>query len=392
MKKRTVLMLQGASALSAMGYGAMFAVLDDFRDKFGITESRLGILVGVGFFTGFIAQILFAPLADKGKAKRLIMIGLALEVVGNILMAFGNTFTVLFIARTLMGLGGGIASPAVRRIIILADPGNMGSNLGRMLSADVGGFALGPVVAAITVGTFGLGAPFLIITALIVVLFLGLSQLHVSEANKEDAPSQRLAFDLLKIKPLAGAIIIGLALFVMIGTFDSIWSVMMADMKAPSWIASVGITLFALPMLFLGPIGGRLTQRVGPFNASMRGLTLGALCMICYGTFGSPYAMLVVGICHGVIDGLTVTGGSAAVALVAPHNRLASAQGLYGGLQTLTGGITAIIAGASYDAFGRSVTYIACAIVMVFLITTGAWMARSHLHIKGELQPESQSV
>jgi MFS family permease len=258
----------------------------------------------------------------------------------------------------------------------------MGRNLGLSVSAGVGGFALGPVISAVTVATFGLAAPFLIICALLTVTLIGISRMHVEEADIADAPSQRMAFDLLRLRPILGVAIIGLALFVMIGTFDSLWSVMMEDIKAPTWVASVGITIFAMPMLFLAPLGGRLTQKIGPFKASITGLSVAAIFMTLYGTIGSPYAMLVIGLFHGVVDGLTITGGSAAIALVAPKERLASAQGLYSGLQTLMGGLTAGLAGLTYEHIGRS-TFWVCTLVMLSLIGGGAFIARDHLHIKG---------
>jgi MFS family permease len=208
--------------------------------------------------------------------------------------------------------------------------------------------------------------------------------LQFHEVAAEDAPPQKLAFDLLRIKPLAGAIVIGLALYAMIGTFDAIWSLMMSDMSAPTWVANLGISLFALPMIFLAPRGGRMTQRIGPFKASIIGLSIGALCLVLYGTLWSPYPMLAIGIAHGIVDGLTITGGSAAIAIVAPRERLASAQGLYGGLQTLTGGVAAVIAGAAYGSIGRT-TYVCCAVLMLMFIATGAWLAKDSLHMKGEV-------
>jgi MFS family permease len=94
--------------------------------------------------------------------------------------------------------------------------------------------------------------------------------------------------------------------------------------------------------------------------------------------------MLAIGIAHGIVDGLTITGGSAAIAIVAPRERLASAQGLYGGLQTLTGGIAAVIAGAAYSSIGRA-TYVCCAALMLVFIGAGAWLAKDSLHMKGEV-------
>jgi MFS family permease len=90
---------------------------------------------------------------------------------------------------------------------------------------------------------------------------------------------------------------------------------------------------------------------------------------------------------HGIVDGLTITGGSAALAMVAPANRLASAQGVYTGTITLSGGLAAGLAGATYDRIGQS-TYIVCAGVMIFLIYSGALLARQYLGIKaGSNQP-----
>jgi MFS family permease len=382
MRKRTLYLLQAATALGGMGYGVMFTVLDDFRDQYGITEAQLGLIVGVGFITGFLSQILFAPQADKGHAKKLVMIGITVEIVGTLFMAFGHAFLPLILGRLLAGFGVGISEPALRRILILSDPERMGQNLGLIVSASVAGFTAGPIVSALTADTLGISAPFLLVAALLVVVAIGLSRLQFQEANIEDAPTQRLAFDMLRIRPLAGAIVIGLALFAMIGTFDAVWSVMMDDMKAPTWVANLGISLFAFPMIFLAPRGGRFTQKVGPFKASMVGLSIGAVCLVMYGTLWSPYPMLVVGVIHGVVDGFTVTGGSAAVALVAPRERLASAQGLYGGLQTLTGGIAAVLAGAAYGVIGRA-TFLWCAGAMLLFISVGAWLAKGSLSITG---------
>lgn len=382
MKNRQLVLLLSASALSAMSYGVMFTMLDDYRDKYSISESKLGLIVAAGFITGFLANVLIAPFADKGHAKRLVVVGIAMQIIGCLIMAFGGSFITLFLGRFLTGLGGGSTEPAIRRIIILANPTEMGRNLGLSVSAGVGGFALGPMVSAATVDAFGLAAPFLIISTLLLATLLGVSRLSVSEANIEDAPQQRLAFDLLRLRPILGAVIIGLSLYVMIGTFDSLWSIMMEDISAPTWVASVGITIFAVPMLFLAPIGGRLTQTVGPFKASILGLSIGALFMTLYGTIGSPYAMLGVGLMHGIVDGLTITGGSAAIALVSPRERLASAQGLYAGLQTLTGGLAAACAGIAYEHIGRN-TFLVCTLVMFAMIGTGAFIARDHLQIKG---------
>ncbi|NCZ92754.1 MAG: MFS transporter [Actinobacteria bacterium] len=190
LKSRLVLVLQVSVGLLAAGYGVMFTMLDDWRDTYGIQETGLGFIVAVGFFTSFIAQLTLAPLADKGHARRMLTFGFALNVVGALVMAFGSTLPVFILGRTLMGIGTGISIPATRRIIIVSDRDNVGRNLGRGVSIEVGGFALGPMISALTVGAFGLAAPFLIMAALILLAAVVISRANVPETPPEDRTTE----------------------------------------------------------------------------------------------------------------------------------------------------------------------------------------------------------
>ncbi|MHB1129100.1 MAG: MFS transporter [Ilumatobacteraceae bacterium] len=373
--KRTILLLQIAVGILAAGYGIMFTMLDDWRAEYGIQETGLGFIVAVGFFTSFVAQLTIAPLADKGFARRLMTLGLVSNVVGALLMAQGSTLGTFLIGRFIMGLGAGMAIPAIRRIVVVTDPEHLGTNLGRGLSIEVGGFALGPIISAATVGTFGLAAPFLIIATALAMMALIVWRIHIPETPVENRTTERFAIDLLKIRPLLGAIMIGLALYLMIGTFDPLWVVMMDDLKAPHWVANAGISIFGLPFIFFGTLGGRIAQRYGPFRVSALGLILGAGYMTMYGLLGRPYLMLGIGVTQSIVDSLTVTGTGIAVALVAPIERQAGASGLLGGMQTLTAGIAATLAGVTYEHFGRTTAFTITAVVMVLMVATGCVLA-----------------
>lgn len=373
--RRLVLTLQLATAVMSASYGVMFTMLDDYRDAYGIAESGLGLVVAVGFFASFVSQVLIAPLADRGHAKVLLVLGFTLTVIGSLGMAFGTNLPVLLLGRIVMGIGAGMALPALRRIVIVADPENLGNNMGRLLSVDIAGFAIGPVLSALTVDTLGIQAPFLIIAGAVVIVAAELFRVPIPETAHDVRPTERFAFDLLKIPAVTGAVLIGLSLFLMIGTFDSLWAVMMDDLEAPSWMADAGVSLFALPMIVLGPIGGRLAQRVGPYKVGAIGMFMGAVFMCLYGLLPSPYLMLGVFLLHTTNDGLSVTSAGIAVGMAAPAERQAGAQGLLGGLQTLTGGLSASLAGWGYDSFGRGATFITTAVIMVGLVVTGLVLA-----------------
>ncbi|MEY4223167.1 MAG: hypothetical protein RIS33_101 [Actinomycetota bacterium] len=376
--KSLVRTLQAATFFLAASYGVMFTMLDDYRDEYGISESFLGLIVAMGFFSSFIGQLSLAPLADRGHAKRLLVVGFTAQIAGLLLMAYGTTAMLLSSGRLLMGIGAGMAMPALRRIVIVADPENLGNNMGRLLSVDVAGFATGPVLAVLTVDRFGIASPYLVLVLAIIGVSVALANLPIPETAVDDQPSERLAFDLLRNRGVLGAVLIGVALYLMIGTFDSLWAVMMEDLEAPSWMANTGVALFVLPMIVLGPYGGRLAQRVGPYKTGAIGMAVGAVCMSFYGFLPEPGLMMGVFLLHIVNDGLTVTSAGVAVGMAAPAERQAGAQGLLGGMQTLTGGIGASLAGWSYDSFGRGTTYITTAAIMLVLIALGYSIAGDH--------------
>lgn len=375
MPRRKVLQFGVLTAVLASGYGVMFTVLDDFRDEYGISEIWLGSIVGIGFLASFVSQVFIAPIADRGRARQLVVTGMLLNVVGLLTMAVGESLLPLLGGRLISGIGVGMALPAVRRIVINADPVNVGNNVGLLLASDVTGFALGPVVSAILVPWLGLPAPFVFIAGLTLALMTLLFRVEIVEAARDDAPTQRFAFDLLRHRPLVAGLMMGSAIFFMIGTFDALWAIVLDDLEASELLANIGITIFALPLVFLGAYGGRLAQRIGPFRLGPLGLVLGAIYMALYGFMPTAWAMLAVAMVHSVSDGLTVTSAGVAVATAAPADRQAGAQGMLGAAETLTGGVTAQLAGALYAVGGRELAYPVCSVVMIAMAAGAFFLA-----------------
>lgn len=367
-RKRLLLALFVAIAVKSSAYGVMFTMLDDYREQFGISEGALGLVIAIGFFTSFFAQLTIAPLADRGRSRQLIFVGLTLAIIGNFAMAFSDTLPQLLGSRFLSGLGLGCALPAMRRVIIVSDKEHLGRNLGRVLSCEVGGFAAGPVVSTFLVEPFGIPAPFIVIGTVLTAVALVIFAMPIPEVPAEDHPTERFAVDLLQDRAVTAGVLIGIAVFFMIGTFDSLWALMMNDLGAPTWMANTGVTLFVLPMVFMAPYGGKFVQRVGPFRAGGFGMLFGAVCMGLYGALSVPWLLMAVFLVHTLNDGMTVTGAGVAVGMVAPSERQAGAQGLLGGAQTLTGGVSASFAGLSYEVLGRTTTFAIAAVVMALLI------------------------
>jgi MFS family permease len=380
----------GLMASLAAGYGVLFTIVDDYRDDYGISETAIGAVIGIGFIAAFLSQVLIAPLADRGHARKVVLFGVGVNVAGLLLMGFSTTLVPIMIGRFISGVGIGAAVPAARRIVILADPDHLGQNLGRLIAADVFGFALGPAVSALLVGPFGIPAPFVVVALATAVLVAFVARVQVEESAV--APKRRLAVDLLRIRPFAGAVVFGAALFVMIGSFDALWAVVHRDLGTNVWIANLGITLFALPLIILGPFGGRLAQVHGPFRIAVFGLTIGAFFMASYGVLPTGMWIFAFAMMHAVSDGITVSSSGVAVGMVVPQERQAGAQGVLGAAQALAAGIMAVVTAALYEHFGRSTAYLVCAVVMLVLIAIGGWLARSAWRLNRPLHIASPTV
>jgi len=377
----------GLNGTLVAGYGVLFTIVDDYQREYGIDSSQIGIVIGIGFLSGFFSQIFFAPYADRGHARKVVVAGVLVSVAGLLLMAVGTSLWPILIGRIINGLGVGAATPAVRRIVILADPANLGSNLGRLLSADVFGFAMGPVISAVLVGPFGLPAPFIVVSAASLVLLPFVARVKVDETETHLRKKKRLAFDLLKIRPFAGATVLAGVTFIMIGGFDALWSLVHDELGTAEWIANLGITLFALPLMFLGPWGGRLAQTFGPFKLAAIGMMAGAGFLLGYGLLPTGGLIFALAMFHAISDGVTISAAGVAAGMVVPADRQAGAQGMLGASQALMAGTMAVVTGFVYEEFGRTVAYATVSGSIVVVTAIGLWLAKDAWSLSRPIEP-----
>lgn len=371
------------SATLGAGYGVLFTMGGDYRDEYGISETTFGLIIGIGFLLSFFSQIWIGPYGDRGYARAMVFGGSLVNAAGLLMMGFGTTATTIIAGRVISGLAIGAAGPAIKRIVVVGSGPNLGRNLGRLFSADVFGFAMGPVISAILVGPFGIAAPFIVIstvTVLVVVLSL---RLKIQDEADGPADRKRFAFDLLRYRPFAGAVMIGVAAFVMIGAFDALWDLVHTDLGTPEWMANLGIALFAIPLVLLGPTAGKLAQRIGPFIVASAGMLAAVMFFGIYGALTVGSAIFAVTMVHAVSDGLTFAASGVAVGMTAPEERQAGAQGVLGGMQSLGAGIMAPIAGWLYETQGQRTTYWVAGGLILALVLGGLALARPALRLKG---------
>lgn len=370
--RKPLALLAALAATLAAGYGVMFTLIGDYRDRYGISESTLGWIIGIGFIVGFLSQVTLGPLGDRGYARRLIYAAVLANAIGMLMMGFGTSSATILIGRVITGLAAGAASPAIKRLVIASAHGDTGRQLGWLFSAEVFGFASGPVISAIFV-RFGLATPYLVIAAISLVIWAVSTQTPLTESA--EAETRRFAFDLLRQRTFAGAVMLGAAGFMMIGAFDALWDVVHTDLGTAEWVANLGIALFAIPLVLLGPLSGSLAQRIGPFRVAAAGLTVAAAFMFVYGMMASGIAIFAITMIHAVTDGCSFAASGVAVAMTAPEQRQSGAQGVLGGMQSLSAGIMAPITGWLYQNHGQRAAYWMAAGTILAMVVVGLALA-----------------
>lgn len=369
------------SAALSCGYGVLFTMGGDYRNEYGVSETTFGIIIGLGFILSFVAQVLIGPFGDRGHARTMVLGGAALNAVGMLLMGFGTTTTALLLGRVISGLAVGAALPAIKRMVVVGAGDNLGRDLGRLFSADVFGFALGPVISGVLVGPFGIPAPFIVIAVMTTAMVLMSLRIPIEEG--EEGEPQRFAIDLLKDRAFAGAVLLGMSAFVMVGAFDALWDLVHTDLGTSEWMANLGISLFAIPLVLLGPTSGKLAQRVGPFLVAGFGMSIAAVFFGIYGTLSVGGAIFAVTMVHALTDGLSFAASGVAVGMTAPEHRQAGAQGVLGGMQSLGAGIMAPITGWLYQNQGQQTAYWVAAASIIVLVVAGLALAGPAVRMRG---------
>jgi MFS family permease len=364
------LILFGSSA----GLGSIIVLLAEIRSELGFTDTGIGLAIAAGFAAAFVANISMAPHADRGRAPAMLRGGLALGVVGMVVLAVGQDLWHYVLGRAVFGFALGTAGPAARRTVIVADPTNLGRNMGRLGAWDVGGFVAGPMIASLLAGIGGFRFTFWsMAVALATLLPVSFRAQPDTAARDEEGLGLK---GLLRIRRLVGAFFVVAAYFVFIGAFEAVWVLEMDTRGATQTTLAVGITLAALPIALLSPLGGSLAQRYGARRWAIGGLASITLLTTFYGVVPGVAALVAITMATSVMEGFTFPSAPMLVAAAVNENRQASAQGLMGAVEVATAAVAAMIIAMIYDSHGDLTAWIVTASTMAILLLIGAILTR----------------
>jgi predicted MFS family arabinose efflux permease len=349
----------------------IFALISDLQDATGQSTSSLGLIAGTGFVVGLIAGLVVAPLADRGRAKRLLLSGLGLAAIGGIGFAVAETLPMLLASRALVGAAAGCFIPAARAIAASIDPTRSGENLGRLARVDLAGFATGPIIGSLLFEVVGLRGTF-IFFAVVAAAALVLLAPRPLPSLPTSAESSRPSLVLLRHRRVLVATLLALALFLPVGVFDSLWDRYLTDLGGSNLLVGLTFALFALPFVTLTAPAGRLADRLGHVRISLWGLAVLVPCLALYGVFKSIPVLVLLPMVEAVAQAATVPASQAAMAAACPPGRAAAGQGLATSAQLAGAALAALLAAPIYENLGPGILFAGTAAVVAALAAT-AW-------------------
>lgn len=162
-RRFVLLTFVGVTAFSA--FEATFALLAEARLALGDSQVAL-LFAGVGVVLVGTQGGLIGPAAGALGERRLILVGLALNVVGFVLLATGDGWLSLIPGLAILAIGQGFITPTLSSAVAgAAHPGGSGAALGVQQSA--GGLArvVGPALGGALFG-MGVSLPYLVAAAM----------------------------------------------------------------------------------------------------------------------------------------------------------------------------------------------------------------------------------
>jgi MFS family permease len=368
------------------GVSAVFALLAELEHRYDLPPGSLGWIAGAAFIAALITQLTLARYADRGYATLLLRGGVVLSSVGLLWFAAGTELWQFVAARALLGAGIGIIMPPARRAIVLTSAGNQGERLGVLYASYLSGFVFGPPVAGALTALADVRLPFLVMGVLVALCLIPVGRIEMPAAVPSTvtadglAPDPRVLRRLLRRRRVIAAMLVIVSFRYSVGVFEPLWAVYLDDLGASTFVITLTLTGFALPMLLVAKHAGRLSDRYGPRVASVLSAFATIPIMGAYGFVHSVPVVALMAVPHGLMEAVQSPGTQAALSDAAPHDDAAAAQGLGEAAGSAAAAIGALTAAPLFASLGAGPAWLIAAIVMAGLLTTSTLLDRPRVH------------
>ncbi|XP_030297606.1 synaptic vesicular amine transporter [Sparus aurata] len=270
---------------------------------------KVGMLFASKATIQLITNPFIGPLTNRIGYQLPIFAGFCIMFISTIMFAFSSSYALLFVARSLQGVGSSCSSVAGMGMLasVYTDDEERGQAIGIALGGLALGVLVGPPFGSVMYEFVGKTAPFLILAFL--ALFDGALQLFVLQPTKVEPESQKGTPLLTLMKDpyiliAAGAICFGNMAIAMMEPTLPIW--MMETMCARKWQLGVAFLPASISYLIGTNIFGTLAHKMGRWLCALIGIMVVGISVICVPFATNIYGLILpnfgVGFAIGMVD------------------------------------------------------------------------------------------
>ncbi len=368
-----------------------------------ISTSQFGLVVSAYAFSAGASGLLAAGFADRFDRKKLLLFFYTGFVLGTFLCGIAPNFEFLLGARIVTGLFGGVIGSIVFAITTdLFSFELRGRVMGILQTSFAASQILGIPIGLYLANNWGWHAPFVMIVGVSlsvgVVIFLKLRPIngHLELQNRDKHPLHHLFHTVSQPRYLQGFATTALLATggFMLMPFGSAYSV-----------NNLKITIEQLPLVYmvsgvasmiLGPLIGRLSDRIGKYKTFVAGCLLAIVTVSVY-TRLPPiglYALMAVNvIMFAGVSARMISSSALMSALPKPADRGAY-MSVSSSIQQISGGIAAALAGiivsenpdgslAHFDRLGDAIV-VSTLITMAMMTLINRYLSRTNKDVRKE--------
>ena len=344
-------------ALNFWAWALLSPLAPGFKELLALTPGEQALVVAVPVIVGSLGRIPVGALTDRyGGRVMFPLVSLATIVpVLFIGLAGQDSLTALLVGGFFLGIGGTAFAVGVPFVNAWFPPERRGLAVG-VFGAGMGGTAISALTTVRLVDELGTSAPFLI-TAIALAIYAAASWLLLRDAPGRTAPTQSLARRLVATARLPITWQACILYAVAFGGYVAFSVYLPAYLKTAYGLtqadAANRMAGFVLLAVIMRPVGGWLSDRVGPIPVLVAGYAV-----VAAGASVQAFTpdLMPVGTIAFLSMAAALGAGSGAtfalVARAAPAAMVGSVTGLVGAAGGLGGFVPPLVMGAIYDRQG----------------------------------------
>ncbi|XP_026998896.1 synaptic vesicular amine transporter [Tachysurus fulvidraco] len=270
---------------------------------------KVGLLFASKATVQLITNPIIGPLTNKIGYQIPMFAGFCIMFLSTIMFAFSSSYVLLFLARSLQGVGSSCSSVAGMGMLasVYTDDEERGNAIGIALGGLAMGVLVGPPFGSVMYEFVGKTAPFLVLAVLAVLD--GALQLFVLQPSKVDPETQKGSSLMTLMKDpyiliAAGSICFANMAIAMLEPALPIW--MMETMCARKWQLGVAFLPASISYLIGTNIFAVLANKMGRWLCSLIGMLLVGISIICVPFAKDIYGLILpnfgVGFAIGMVD------------------------------------------------------------------------------------------